>query len=77
MTLRKLIKLYRRDPLSRWHKLRYSTRRNHCNLLRQIVRRHEASAKPSTPRQIRISSEPRQRTAISRPRRVIQPQFLG
>ncbi|RZN09653.1 hypothetical protein CWO91_16630 [Bradyrhizobium genosp. SA-3] len=40
MKLRKLIKLYQRDPLSRWHKLRHSTRRNHSNLLRQIDRRY-------------------------------------
>lgn len=40
MTLRKLVKLYQKDPLSRWHKLRFSTRRNHRNLLRQAVRRH-------------------------------------
>jgi hypothetical protein len=40
MTLRRLIKLYRTDPLSRWHRLRYQVRRNHRNLLRQIVRRY-------------------------------------
>lgn len=40
MTLRKLIKLYRKDPLSRWHKLRHSTKQNHENLLRQIDRRY-------------------------------------
>jgi hypothetical protein len=38
--LRKLIKLYQSDPLSRWRKLRYATRRNHRNLLRQVVTRH-------------------------------------
>lgn len=40
MRLRKLIRLYQKDPLSRWHGLRYATRRNHRNLLRQIDRRH-------------------------------------
>lgn len=40
MRLSKLIRLYKKDPLSRWHKLRYSTRQNHENLLRQIDRRY-------------------------------------
>lgn len=38
--LRKLIKLYQSDPLSRWHQLRYATQQNHINLLRQIDRRY-------------------------------------
>ena len=38
MTLEKLIKRYQKHPLSRWHALRYSTRTNHINLLKQIVR---------------------------------------
>ena len=40
MRLRKLIKRYRKHPLSRWHKLRYATRKNHLNLLKQIDRRY-------------------------------------
>lgn len=40
MRLRKLIKLYQTDPLSRWHGLRHATRQNHVNLLRQIERRY-------------------------------------
>jgi hypothetical protein len=40
MKLRKLIKLYQNDPLSSWHKLRYVTRRNQRNLLREIARKH-------------------------------------
>lgn len=40
MTLRKLIKAYRTDPVSGWHRLRYSTRRTHGNLLNQIERRY-------------------------------------
>jgi hypothetical protein len=40
MTLRKLIKAYRTDRVSGWHKLRYSTRRTHGNLLNQIDRRY-------------------------------------
>ncbi|MCK1402037.1 hypothetical protein IVB45_17460 [Bradyrhizobium sp. 4] len=40
MRLRKLIKRYQSHPLSRWHKLRYSTQQNHRNLLRQIDRRY-------------------------------------
>lgn len=40
MKLRKLVKAYQTDPVSGWHKLRYSTRRNQRNLLRQINRRH-------------------------------------
>lgn len=40
MKLKKLIKKYKTDPLSRWHKLRYATRRNQNNLLRQIDSRY-------------------------------------
>lgn len=40
MKLRKLIRLYQEEPLSRWHGLRYATQQNHRNLLRQIERRH-------------------------------------
>lgn len=40
MKLRKLTKAYRTDPVSGWHKLRYKTRQNQRNLLRQIDRRH-------------------------------------
>jgi len=40
MKLRKLIRRYQNDPLSSWHKLRYATRQNHRNLLRQIDRRY-------------------------------------
>lgn len=40
MRLRKLIRRYRKDPLSGWRGLRYATRRNHRNLLRQIDRRY-------------------------------------
>lgn len=40
MKLEKLIRLYRTDPVSGWHALRYSTRRNQGNLLDQIVRRY-------------------------------------
>ncbi|QOG20451.1 hypothetical protein [Bradyrhizobium sp. SEMIA] len=40
MKLRKLIELYQKDPLSRWHQLRYATQKTHTNLLRQIDRRH-------------------------------------
>lgn len=43
MTLRKLIRRYQKDPLSRWHQLRYATRKNHRNLLRQIERRYGAT----------------------------------
>ncbi|MCK1536880.1 hypothetical protein IVB10_21500 [Bradyrhizobium sp. 176] len=38
--LRKLIRRYQNDPLSGWHKLRYATRQNQRNLLRQIDRRY-------------------------------------
>lgn len=40
MRLGKLTKLYRTDPLSRWHRLRHATQVNHRNLLRQIDRRY-------------------------------------
>lgn len=40
MRLSELIRRYQKDPLSRWHQLRYSTQRGHLNLLRQIDRRH-------------------------------------
>lgn len=40
MRLRKLINRYQKEPLSRWHGLRYATQQNHCNLLRQIDRRY-------------------------------------
>lgn len=40
MKLRKLIRRYQTDPLSSWHKLRYATRQNQRNLLRQIDRRY-------------------------------------
>ncbi|MCK1568987.1 hypothetical protein IVB08_34580 [Bradyrhizobium sp. 173] len=38
--LRKLIRRYQTDQLSGWHKLRYATRQNQRNLLRQIERRY-------------------------------------
>lgn len=40
MRLRRLIRLYQKDPLSRFQGLRYAVRRNHINLLRQIARRY-------------------------------------
>lgn len=40
MKLSKLIKRYQTDPVSGYHKLRYKTRINYRNLLRQIDRRH-------------------------------------
>lgn len=40
MRLSKLIRLYQTDPVSGWHKLRYSTRRNQRNVLKQIDARY-------------------------------------
>lgn len=40
MRLRKLIRLYQTEPLSRWHGLRHGVKVNQRNLLRQISRRH-------------------------------------
>jgi hypothetical protein len=40
MKLRKLIRLYQEDPLSKWHGLRHATKLNHVNLLKQIDRRY-------------------------------------
>lgn len=39
-TLKSLINCYQTDPNSRYHKKRYSTRRNHDSLLRRIAERH-------------------------------------
>lgn len=40
MRLRKLIDVYQKHPLSKWHGLRYATQQNHVNLLRQIDRHY-------------------------------------
>lgn len=39
-TVKTLIQCFQTDPNSRYHKLRYSTRRNHDTLLRRITNRH-------------------------------------